>query len=219
VRIDPQTRLSFRRVQAIIVGNPRIAGILVFVILYETPFALGMYVLSPFMIQDELGAGTDVQAICASIGALVEIPFFLLGDYFIRRIGTFRCLFIACVFNIVRWVGVFFATEPWHIVALSLLHSVTFGMFYFSVVRYINSHADLRLKASSQTLLGIVYYGVSTTLSTFIGTWLLEEMMLSVRDCYLIVAVLASITLVYLSCFWWTEKRWAPAPTLEPGVP
>jgi len=207
-RTSQVQHLTFRQVQSILVANPRLTGILVFVLLYETAFGMSYYTLQPFFIQEELGLGTDIQSYCTALAAISEIPFFLIGDWLIRRYGSMRCLFAAACMNAARWALLHHATEGWQVVALSSLHSITFGVFYFGVVRYINLHGDVRLKASSQGMLGIVFYGLSTIAGNGMAWLLLEKLELSVRDCFLVTAILATVALLYLMLFWAWNKQW-----------
>jgi predicted MFS family arabinose efflux permease len=84
---------------------------------------------------------------------------------------------------------------------------VTFGLFYFAMVRYIDLHTEDRLKASSQTLFGIVYFGCTRIISNTIVTYLLRELNFDERECYLFTIALSILALVVFYIFWAWEKR------------
>jgi hypothetical protein len=198
---------SFFSVQRVLLSNPSIRGVLVLVILYEAAFAMSFYVITPFFVTETLGLDNDFVSYVYTVAAIAEIPFMLAGDRMIRRFGALRCLFVACVGNVLRWLIAYNITTPWMIVPLSLLHSVTFGMFFFGVVRYIDRHTGPRIKASAQTLMGICYFGITHLIANTLAPFLLKEMMLGLRDVFLVSATMATVALVYQMWFWSGEKR------------
>jgi PPP family 3-phenylpropionic acid transporter len=204
---EKSEQLSFGAAQLLLLKNPYIMWALALALIYHIPFAMGFYSLMPFLIENHIGASTEVQSMTISLGAIVEIPMFLVGDLLIRKLGVMRCLFLACVGSIARLTGTYYATEGWHIIALASLHSVTFGLFYFAMVRYIDLHTEDRLKASSQTLFGIVYFGCTRIISNTIVTYLLRELNFDERECYLFTIALSILALVVFYIFWAWEKR------------
>lgn len=218
-RPERHERLGFRQAQRILAGNPRLLGILIFVAFYEIPFGAAYYTMQPMFLDLELKARTDIQVMCTALGALAEIPIFLMGDWLIRRIGAVRCLLFASCFNVIRWLLAYHVTQAYQIVLVSFMHPLTFGLFYFATVRYINLHADSRLRASAQTMLGIIFYGLSTIIGNFIVYWMFEVMMIPLREGFLVMASLSALALIYIMIFRFIDESLDRRAAIPPSSP
>lgn len=211
----PPKRLSFAQVQRTLAGNKPMRRALILSVLYQVPFVMSYNTFQPFLVKKEMGLGTDVVAWCYSLGAIAEIPFIMASGAFIRRIGAAPCFAVAAGMSSLRWFLAAGATTAWGIVSLSLLHSVTFGLFYASMVIYVNERADNRLKASAQTLLGIIYFSFSAILAAFVAQWMLDGLHLSVRQCFTAAGWIAVVAFVYATWLWATEKKSDAVPLAD----
>ncbi|MFH0793625.1 MAG: MFS transporter [bacterium] len=168
----PERRPKFWTVQRQFLRRPGVKTFLVLVFLYESVHKVAMF-FQTFLIAD-VGGDASLVGWCFSVGALVEIPVFFLADRLLARWGEVRVMSICAFMQVVRWVLVSNATSPWVIVATSPLHAITFGLFYAASVTYMNYQAGYQLKASAQTLLGVVYIGLAGLNGFLAGGWLVK---------------------------------------------
>jgi MFS transporter, PPP family, 3-phenylpropionic acid transporter len=69
-------------------------------------------------------------------------------------------LLVAFLASAVRWAGMAAADSAPAIVALSLLHGMTFGAFYVAAVAFVSSRVPEQLRASGQALMTSVTFGL-----------------------------------------------------------
>jgi PPP family 3-phenylpropionic acid transporter len=101
----------------------------------------------------ELGSNEALVGIVASLGALAELPVFFWGAPLLRRFGPWRLLLFACSVSALRlFLYGIMPTASWA-VPISLLNSVTFGVFWIAGVAYVDRLAPANMKATSQGLL------------------------------------------------------------------
>lgn len=107
-----------------------------------------------------LGLSPSVVGICAGLGVASEVAAMILYPRFADRIAPRHLLGITFVLSAVRWGGMAMASSPGAIVALAVLHSMTFGIFYVSSVAFMARRVPQHLRASGQGLFAAVTFGV-----------------------------------------------------------
>jgi PPP family 3-phenylpropionic acid transporter len=107
-----------------------------------------------------LGLPPSVVGLAAGLGVAAEVPAMLLYSRFADRIAPRYLLCIAFAASALRWGGMSLVTSPTLLVALSLLHSLTFGIFYVASVAFMARRVPPHLRASGQGLFAAVTFGV-----------------------------------------------------------
>jgi PPP family 3-phenylpropionic acid transporter len=160
-------RPTFLEVQRHFLSQWQVSVFLVFVLLYQAGHSFS-YTLQSVLMR-EMGADNTVIASSYSLAAIVELPVFFAANRLIRRFGELRLLAFAAATQAVRWVLVWQADSPGEVVLISLMHAVTFGIFYVCSVTYMNRHAGPHYKASAQALLALAYFGVAQLAGNILG--------------------------------------------------
>jgi PPP family 3-phenylpropionic acid transporter len=109
---------------------------------------------------DALGLPPSVVGTSAALGVLAEVAVMFLYPVFGDRISPPKLLVVALLASGVRWAGMALAVRPGAIVALSLLHGMSFGAFYMAVVAHLGKHVPTHLRASGQSLFASATFGV-----------------------------------------------------------
>lgn len=107
-----------------------------------------------------LGLPPRVVGIAAGLGVLAETAFMFFYPRFSRRVAAKGLLFLAFFGSSLRWMGMALVDRSGWIIALSLLHGLTFGAFYIASVAYVSGRAPPELRASGQALFASVAFGV-----------------------------------------------------------
>jgi PPP family 3-phenylpropionic acid transporter len=102
----------------------------------------------------------SVVGIAAGLGVLAETAFMFFYPRFARRIAAKNLLFLAFFGSSLRWIGMALVDRPTLIIALSLLHGLTFGAFYIASVAYVSGRAPPELRASGQALFASITFGI-----------------------------------------------------------
>jgi PPP family 3-phenylpropionic acid transporter len=94
----------------------------------------------------------------------------------------------------VRWLLMFWVRSPYVVLAVQLLHGVTFILILFSVTFFINRAVRPELKASGQALNGVMISAVAQIVGSMGGGLLSEK--IGMRTMYLYCAFLVAGTTV-----------------------
>jgi PPP family 3-phenylpropionic acid transporter len=107
-----------------------------------------------------LGADNYVVGLAYAIQALAEVPFFLIGNYFLKRLGA-RTVIIFSMF--VMAVRLFvYALFPSITVGLMMgaLQGITLSFFLVGVVEFLHRHLPAGRHATAQSIIWALYFGI-----------------------------------------------------------
>lgn len=180
---------SFWHVQKILLKNPCILLLLIVVFFHQSAHSSGTIYLS-FVIKEN-GGNEAIIGLFYSYAAVLEIPLFFILDRIIAVVGEVKLIAIAIIAQIIRWILTFFAVNLDEFFIIQSLHCITFGLFYLAGASYINRQSPDELKASAQTLLAMVYFGVALMFSQIVGGTIAE--IKGLRALYLFTSAFAGI--------------------------
>jgi PPP family 3-phenylpropionic acid transporter len=107
-----------------------------------------------------LGLPPSVVGISVGLGVAAELGVMLLYPRLADRIAPRHLLALAFVASALRWGGLALATSAPAIVALSLLHGMTFGAFYVTGIAFLARRVPPHLRASGQGLFSALTFGL-----------------------------------------------------------
>ena len=114
---------------------------------------LGIHILA-------LGLPPSVMGLSAGLGVSAEVAAMLLYPRFSERIAPRHLLCLSFVLSAVRWGGMALVSSPIPLVALNLLHAMTFGVFYVSSVAFMARRVPEHLRASGQGIFAAITFGI-----------------------------------------------------------
>lgn len=106
------------------------------------------------------GLPSDVTGLGMGVGVVAEIGALLVFPRLERRLSLRRLLAIAFLGSAVRWVLVSRAESAGAIVALQLLHGLTFGLFWGTAMGAMATFVPPRLRATGQALFTAIVFGL-----------------------------------------------------------
>jgi PPP family 3-phenylpropionic acid transporter len=107
-----------------------------------------------------LGLRPVVVGLASGLGVAAEVGVMLLYPRLARRLAPRHVLFLAFAASALRWGAMVWAESPALIVALQLLHGLTFGAFYVASVAFMAQRVPAHLRASGQALFVAVSFGL-----------------------------------------------------------
>lgn len=110
------------------------------------------------------GGGSEVGLVWA-VGALIEVPIMFFYPQLAGRFGVRRLLIAGSLFFALRALLSAIATEPWHLIAISPLEGIGYGLFFVGGVDYVARRAPHGLAATAQGL-----YSATNGLSAILGS-------------------------------------------------
>jgi len=127
------------------------------------------------MLTDGYGFPEWAPGVSFSIMAISEVPFLLLGERILKRLGNIRLLAIgisAIAFRVLlmSWIAHplgFFFTLP--------IHGLGYITVYYALFQFIHYHLSPHQVRNAQVLLWITLQGINFTVGSLGGGWLVEQ--------------------------------------------
>lgn len=116
-----------------------------------------------------LGASDSLIGLAWLISATSEIPvLYLLGKYG-HKFKELPLIIFASLMYAVRMFLISVIDDPGFVIFTQLMHSVTFGVYFATVIRYLQILLPDKYRASGQAIYTIVWMGFSGTISGLVG--------------------------------------------------
>ena len=122
-----------------------------------------------------LGHGDDVLGLAWFNGVCWEIAVMLLAPRLLEGRRGGPALMLCAGASILRWLLLSVVTSVWALVAVQVLHGLTFGLWYLSLVRFVQDRAPERLRATCQSM-AFTALGVGTVIGFTVGSRVLEHL-------------------------------------------
>lgn len=122
----------------------------------------------------EMGATDTVIGWCWTASALSEIPMFFLLSKHGHRFKELPLLTVASLFYSIRFFLVSIVDRPEWIIPLQMMHSVTFGIFLVTALRYIQQLIPDQYRSTGQAIYNIVWSCFAGLASGMIGGMLFD---------------------------------------------
>lgn len=151
----------------VILKQPKV--VFFFILLFFISTSHRMYEGFLAVTMRHIGASDSFVGLAWLISALSEIPIlFLLGKYG-DRFKEIPLLIIASVMYAIRMFLLSSITEPHWLVVTQLMHSITFGIYFSTAIRYMSFLLPDQYRASGQAIFTIVWMGIAGSMSGLVG--------------------------------------------------
>lgn len=107
-----------------------------------------------------------------ALGVAAETGFFLISGWFFKRFSFSQVLVIACGANMVRWLIMIYAANPWTITLAQLLHGPGFALFYAAAVQGITHYCGGVNRSSYQGLFSTFVGGGASIIGSSLAGYL-----------------------------------------------
>ncbi|WP_409345712.1 MFS transporter [Paenibacillus sp. MBLB4367] len=171
MRKGSQARVSFKNAFGIIMTRPFVL-FLMFVLLLSFAARTNDFFLSLHL--HELGADPVLIGAAWMVSALSEIPMFYLLSRYGHKFRELPLMAIAAAAYALRFFLVSLLDDPVLVLATQLLHSVTFGIFFVTALRYMVTLIPDEYRATGQALFNVTWGGLSGLLTGAFGGTLFE---------------------------------------------
>ncbi|MBU5442082.1 MFS transporter [Paenibacillus sp. MSJ-34] len=116
-----------------------------------------------------LGANESVIGWSLMVSSLSEIPIFLLLNKYGQKFKELPLLAFAAVMYGLRFLLMSLTQDPYRAIAIQSMHSVTFGVAYFTSVRYITQIIPIEYRSTGLALYTVMWSSVSGLISGMFG--------------------------------------------------
>ncbi|WP_159881347.1 MFS transporter [Paenibacillus puerhi] len=167
---DPQfKRPDFSGFVPIIMSRPFLA-FLVTLLIVSTAHRMNDGFLALYL--QKLGASPSVVGWSWMASAISEIPIFFLLSKYGHRYKELPLLAVCSLVYAIRFLLMTFVENPLWAIAIQLMHSVSFGIFLFTAIRYIQSAIPDQYRASGQAIFAMTWSGLAGLISGTLGGWI-----------------------------------------------
>jgi PPP family 3-phenylpropionic acid transporter len=142
----------------------------------------------------QLGANESIVGYAWMVSAISEIPMFLFLSKYGHRYKELPLLALAGFLYIVRFLLISIISDPRWGIAIQAMHSVTFGIFLFTALRYIQQIVPDEYRASGQAIFAVTWSSLAGLISGTLGGWIFDAW--GGRTLYLTAAGMALIAAV-----------------------
>jgi MFS transporter, PPP family, 3-phenylpropionic acid transporter len=165
------------------------------------------YSFFPIYFQ-QLGGDSGLLGLSMLFSSISELPFLLFGDKIIRRFGIPAVLLGTAFFAGLRWLLLYFVHNPYLVLPIQMLHGLIFIVLMVTLAIYINQEVPKELKASGQTLNGLISLGLARIIGSMAGGVASE--FVGMRDVFLYSAVVAFVTFIVFAFIFVKEFKVIP---------
>ncbi|MCR8643882.1 MFS transporter [Paenibacillus sp. N1-5-1-14] len=123
----------------------------------------------------EHGAPNSLIGYAWMLSATSEIAAFFYLSKYGHKYKELALLTIAALMYGVRLTLVGFTTNPYGLVATQLMHSVTFGIFLVTALRYMQSIIPDEYRATGQAVFSAVWTSAAGLVSGLVGGWIYDS--------------------------------------------
>ncbi len=166
----------------------------------------------PIHFRETLGASSQMVGMLSTVSALSEVPFFWFAYKIERKFGTEKVMLFAGIATALRWLLLFSVTNQYAVVAVNLLSGCGYVGFSYCLIKYINDTVPKGMRATAQSLNGIlgtifskiIFAPVGGILADYFGT----------ENVLLVGGILMAIGVVLFKILFPMAKRYMEAHPL-----
>ncbi len=108
------------------------------------------------------------------VAILAEVLFLAFGSRIVERLGPLISFVLVVGATAGRWFLMAYLEDPFIVVALQLVHGLTFGGFMLSMMSVLNREVPSGVRATAQAVLYVVVFGLGGALGQFVSGRLLD---------------------------------------------
>lgn len=124
----------------------------------------------------QMGASNSLVGLAWLVSALSEIPIlFLLGKYG-HKFKELPLLMIASIMYAVRLWILSDIQDPRWVIATQAMHSISFGIYFSTTLRYLTHLIPDEYRASGQALYAVVWTGLAGVISGTLGGYVFQHL-------------------------------------------
>lgn len=174
---------------------------LVVLLIFNFILYLGYFFNMSFMAVHitENGGSSFHVGIAQAVSAFFEIPFLLNSQRIIRKLGVKATLIASAFTFALRWLLFGVNKNVWALVFICGFHGVGHIVISYCTSSYINKTVDQSLRASGQTLLGMVNYGFSKCIASIFGGIIAN--IIGIGNVFCLCALLSFVSIAVLWIF------------------
>ena len=107
----------------------------------------------------ELGGPELLLGLSLFVNCVMEIPVLYFANIYLRKLGYVNCLYLSCAAFALRFLAYGLIHNPWLVLLINGLHSITFGMMYCSATAYGSANTPAAMHGTIQGAIQGLHFG------------------------------------------------------------
>lgn len=149
------------------IGNKETLMFLVLIFVCSVPARMNDTFLGIYI--RELGGTPELVGQAFFLAAGSEILVFALSFWWLRKGKEMLLISISAAFFFIRFFISAWITDPHMLAYLQILQLLTFPVFYSAAIQYLYRIVPVEWRATGQTVLALLFFGVSGILASYLG--------------------------------------------------
>ncbi|UFJ39473.1 MFS transporter [Brevibacillus humidisoli] len=129
------------------------------------------------------------------LASMSEVAFFAGSAWWLRKGKERQLIQVAAVVYVLRYLACSLVTDPQWVVYLQLLHGLTFAVFYLASIQYLYQIVPEEWRATGQTALAVIFFGISGIIGSFAGGWVFDRF--GGSTLYLVMSIGSLLSLLF----------------------
>lgn len=152
---------------------PSLLVLLALIFVIGMPHRMNDALLSLHM--SDLGATSGQISIAWAVAGFSEVFGFLIMGRIMKRYRMLTLLSVVSMLYALRWLLYSITTEPVMLIVLQGMHSITYACFWALAIEFVVQLLPQKLAATGQSMLGMVFFGLSGLAGGVVGGALQES--------------------------------------------
>ncbi len=153
----------------------------------------------------ELGGSPELVGQAFFLAAGSEILVFALSFWWMRKGKELMLISIASVFFFLRFFLSAWITDPHMLAYLQIMQLLTFPIFYSAAIQYLYRIVPVEWRATGQTVLALLFFGVSGIIASYAGGFIYESY--GAQTLYLSISALSFLGMLFGFILYWRYGR------------
>jgi PPP family 3-phenylpropionic acid transporter len=136
-----------------------------------------------------------------------EIVVFALSFWWLRKDKEMIIISISAAFYFIRFFISSWITDPHILAYLQILQVLTFPVFYSAAIQYLYRIVPVEWRATGQTVLALLFFGVSGILASYLGGALYGAF--GGQTLYLFISAMSLLGMIF-GIFLYVNKKTTP---------
>lgn len=177
---------------------PKTLQFFLLVLIAATPHRTNDSFLGVFV--QSLGGSTGAVGQAWFLAAISEVAFFALSARILQKWSEIKLITLATALYTIRYVLCALAPSAEWVVYLQLTQGVTFVIFYTATIQYLYRIIPEEWKATGQTVLAVLFFGISGIIGSIAGGWVFQQF--GGGALYMAMAAFSLIACAYSLTLW-----------------
>ena len=156
-----------------LIRNPVIDAL--FALVFFLGFIMGSLETFQLLYVKELGGSELLLGLYLFVNCILEVAALYFADIYLGKLGYVHCLYISCAAHALRFLSLGFFYNPWLVLLINCLHSITFGFMYTAAGAHGSANTPPAMHGTIQGVIQALHFGFGRGLGGMVSGHIVEQ--------------------------------------------